>query len=82
MVLDPLERQAPDGQGGAQRQVERAGVQHLRQIGLGVEHGGLLSERSRWGVGARRRQVGENLVAAGELFTFRPRRSHPRPTPH
>ncbi|GAA4119261.1 hypothetical protein GCM10022284_74900 [Streptomyces hundungensis] len=82
MVLDPLERQAPYGERGAQRQVEGAGVQRLLQVGLGVEHGGLLSERSRWGVDAGRRQVGENLVAGKELFTLRPLRSHPRLTPH
>ena len=39
MVLDALERQPAHREGGAQRQMEGAGVQHLRQIGLGVPHG-------------------------------------------
>ncbi|MDQ0842040.1 hypothetical protein [Streptomyces sp. V1I6] len=39
VVLDALERQAPYGEGGAEREMEGAGVQHLRQVGLGVAHG-------------------------------------------
>ncbi|MFE2089092.1 hypothetical protein [Streptomyces sp. NPDC059460] len=81
MVLHPLEGESADRQSGAQRQMERAGVQHPRQFGLDVLHDVPPVNVHDTGDGTAPGGVGRQFAGGGP-FTHPHHRSHRDVPPH